>query len=272
MFRGSRHSILKRAIKFALKKPAPSRSPLSGEERVKNDCFVIELRSLTGEIFDIQVDKLTAEGFSGRQMEQNEHGVKVYSLITEMSFKDFKKIEFKAYHFYTGFRFDYTSPTKFLIVNFLKAFLLEIIFEKAKQSLFEITTKERTDRIDVLKFMIGIRETETGDNILNLRRPHHLSAFELFKMLYGDRIFGNQQYKQMLFRFEMILQSFVHSEEISEVDNSFQAEPKALETISRFLEENRRHKEQMSHNRWVLLLTIVVTITACIQAYSVFVK
>ncbi len=270
MFERINKYILKCAVIVATKKPAPTRIPLTGENALKNDCFVVEVQATDGDKTDFQVDLVSKKGFCGRLKTLNEQGRTEYSVKACVPLKSLEKWEFEANHFYKTYRFRYRSPFKFIVWNAFSLFKLEILKEKISQLFFNISTKERTERIEVLTELVSMRAEMTDDILLGFVKDQHQSSFELFRKFYGEKVFGNPQYKMMLYRFEMILRSFLDGGEISETRNGFQVEPKALALISQYQEENRRHKEQMAHNRRIFALSIVVAIATIMQAYTAF--
>jgi len=58
--------LLKKALQKVVNKPAPRLIPRTGDEAKNVDFFSAEIRSLEGQYFDLQIDKITNEGFEGR--------------------------------------------------------------------------------------------------------------------------------------------------------------------------------------------------------------
>lgn len=97
-------------------------------------------------------------------------------------------------------------------------------------------------------------------------KDSYLSGIELFKRVYGEKIFSYPSFADLLIKFVFILESLSNIGDVSKVDNSYQAEPIVLKTFSEFEEDNRREKSRSRHNLVIAGLTIVIAATALFQA------
>lgn len=91
------------------------------------------------------------------KMGKNEQGFKQYIDQTTLKISSTGNYEFKSIHYYGNFQFSYSSPIRLLILDGLRLFLLELLYMNLKQWLFNQSTKERTDRILLLKELVQIR-------------------------------------------------------------------------------------------------------------------
>lgn len=248
--------LLRWALRISLKRPAPRRIPRSGEEGKSVDCYSVDLRTLDGIHCDIQVDSISKNAIIGRFWSGNsyEHsGSLVYNLLGNF--------EFSAHHFTGLSETRYTSVVDFIFQETFRVLYIFKFLSKLRQMFFNLKTPQRRNRIEILQLLIIIRlMADTDDDIRFQFDENGHSAFEIMKSLYGERIFGHPKYDWLSARLDLTLESLVTSADISERNNKFRAVGKALETISLFEEDNRRHRDRMFLNWVIAFLTLALVI------------
>ena len=253
----NKHYWLKRALEFALKKPAPNRIPLTGESAQENDCYTSEIRSLNGDAVDLLVDGVSEHGVQGKIMADGS-----YSLPCSIPFALLDDIQFSTTHYIGKIQFKYDSPFDLLWSDVVKREYFQIRNDKKRQIRYNSNTKERTDRIELLKHVVELRlEFGMQQNQvvpLNVELTDH----DVFRLLYGDRIYNHPRYRQIFERFKLLLESLVDSGDVNVQSSRYKATGKSLTTIATYEEETQRHNEQVIHNIWIKWLTIIIALTA----------
>ena len=99
--------------------------------------------------------------------------------------------------------------------------------------------------------------------------PKEFDGMSLFSKIYGDRAYGHPRFDNEWVMFELLLKSLHESGEISEDAGKYSLKGKALETIAAYEEQERRHRDNVIHNRQILGLTFVLTVIGILQVDTV---
>ncbi len=257
--------VLRCALAKVTRNLAPSRIPRTGDAAKNVDCYSAEIRGLDGAYFDVQIDKVFKRGLRGRSWSDGNGYRKKVTLKNQ----DIRKIEFSATHFLGTATFNYSSPLRFLIKEYLGFPKISIAYDKVQQWWFNSRTPRRTNRIKLLNKLIGFRLEIDGTEYGYPMDNNGLGIFEVLTKIHGDRFYRHPSFVATKAEYELILESLVDSGDVSVVNHNFRATGKALSTIARYEQENRRHREQMQHNSWIKWLTLALVIVGCIQGYAV---
>ena len=244
------------ALRIALKRPASRSIPRSGSKGKAVDCYSVDLRTLDGIHYDILVDSISNNAIVGLFWSGNSYeygGSIVYNLLG--------KFEFSACHYIGLIEVRYTSVVGFIFQETLRIPYIQIFFSELRQRIFNLKTLYRSNRIKILQILIDMRlKADTDDGISFILGDKGHSSFEIMKILYGERIFAHPQHDWLSARLDLTLESLVTSADVSEENYKFHAVGKALETISLFEEDNRRHRDQMILNWVIAILTFALVI------------
>ena len=202
-------------------------------------------------------DKITDIEIIGRLLENGSYNTEFTIPFTELG-----DVKFHSRHYFGHFNFTYRKPRELLFVEYFKLFYFQIFYEKYKQWRFNSKTKERTDKIELLKHIIDIR-LERGIRERRAIYPDlFLDQHQIFRHIYGDRMFNHPRYDEILERFSLTLESLVSTGDVEVLDYRYKATGKSLETIANYEEENRKHQDQVIHNSWIKGLTVILALTA----------
>lgn len=253
--------LLKWALRIALEKKAPARILLSGEEGKKTDCYTVVVRGIDGCPFDVLVDGTTKNYIEGRTWEEDRYQANFLAIYEMLG-----SVEFSGRHFYRGYSFEYNSPFKFLINTLLKIPQIIVLKNKFNQWIFNSKTPNRTDRIELLKKLIDIRINNNSVENIYVSHDEGLGVIDIMIEIYGNRIIRHPEYNKILRQNKLILESLVTSKDIEESRNfNITVTGKAFTTIATYEEENRRHDEQMQHNRYIKYLTVALVFVGFLQ-------
>jgi len=182
-------------------------------------------------------------------------------------FEDISEIEFSATHFLEFHNFNYQSPLKLLIWEFFWIPNLIVLNDKLSQFWFNSKTPERTGRYDLLNSMVAMRLESDENSQLGDRSFSGKGSVEILAKVHGKRIISHPKYRSTKAKLELTLESLVDSSEVEENNLRYRAVGKALSTIAKIEQENRRHQEQMQYNAWIKRLTFALVFVGFLQAY-----
>jgi hypothetical protein len=159
---------------------------------------------------------------------------------------------------YLDHEFKCDSLSEFYWFIALKRHKISRVVTKTKRALYAYYTPNLKDRTELLSILV--EEYLLAEN-------HHqgLSAFAVVQKLNGKWIFFSSKYKPTLRRIELVLDSLVSSGELSVEAGIYTIEPKAIETLTEFESDNRRHLDNVSHNRRIFWLTAILAIVGIFQ-------
>jgi len=137
---------------------------------------------------------------------------------------------------------------KIHIVRYIDS-TFQYFFNKRK-----LVTKKR---MDLLRFMMDDQLDRTHDGI---------DSLDLMSKIYSTRLFLHPSWEVQYKKLEFYLDSLVSSGEIEKVNNNYVVTGKAISTIEKYEEEERRHTEAVKLQRKMLWLTIIAVIFAIVQS------
>lgn len=237
-----------------LTRACESRIPRSGEEGEKVNCFVVSL-DREGQPFFIAT-KSMGKVLAGVKWDGNsyceEHTLELAELgayelrITHyygLSTVTYDSIFDVAFHFLTKLVY-----LKIRLVRYIDA-THQYFFNKSK-----IITKKR---MELLQFMVNDQLDREHDGI---------SSIDLMTKLYSIRWVLHPSAEEQEKKLELYLDSLVESGELRKVNYEYVVTGKAISTLERYEEEERRHTEAVKLQKKMVSLTIILALMAMIQA------
>lgn len=247
--------ITKIAIRKALRKQAPARVPLSGEEAAKNDCYIATIEA-PGEAWSGWVKSSDTEGIRCRA-----HGVD--DEIRNVSWQELREYKIEIRHYYRFFTFNYESPSKMLRWEWTGFHRWVVFREAITQYAFNRIRLARAGRVEVLRHFITT-EIEKGD--------YKASHIDLVKDLHSLRAFGRSDVDSQMNYYFHICESLVNTGELSKNGIEYQTTSQAIATLSAYEEEERKHREMWRVQILLGVLTAGSVIASLLQAYIAYIN
>ncbi|WP_155988210.1 MULTISPECIES: hypothetical protein [unclassified Thioalkalivibrio] len=249
--------IRKRAIQRALNKPTPNPIPRSGEAGEKVDGYVLYLEEDDGAL-KVLADE--DEGFGVRARALNPDN-DTYEVPVSIPYQNLSQFTLEIQHFYGLWEFIYRSPWRFLVRDSSRVPLLALLWDRVRQTLFNRKQLLRKDRIDVLKDAIE----KTIDD-----PAYTASAMSLMTDLYTSRWVGHPAKNMVRSHYNLVLDSLADSGDLKKDGPAYKVQPKAMETVSKYEEEDRRHRDNRIQNWTLVVLTFVLAVVGVLQVYAVY--
>ncbi len=187
-------------------------------------------------------------------------------VLLRSSISDFS-LEFE--HYYQGFHFTYRSSLTFLLHYLSRFAFFYKMYEHLAQRRFNRTKLVRRDRMRVLQY---IQEQTLAD------RAFQVSTTSLMTDLFSRRWVSHPKQAHEGTYYEFVLRSLADEGNLVKASHSYSLAPKALQTLSEYEEDNRRHRTTLRVQIILAALTsalIVIgipqAVAAAIQAYQFFV-
>ena len=111
--------------------------------------------------------------------------------------------------------------------------------------------------MDLLRFMMEDQLDRTHAGI---------TALDLMTKIYSMRLFLHPSLEVQERKVDLYLDSLVSSGELNKINNEYVVTGKALSTIEKYEEEERRHAESVKIQRKIFWLTIIAVIFAIVQS------
>lgn len=246
-----------RALRFALRRPAPERIPRTLPRAQDVNCFVAQIGD-GDEKWPFLADSSDSNGLHGRWWSGA-----AYDLPGCLSFSSIGSRRIEITHYIGLYEFTHTSPVNFLASELLGVPWLSIAKDKVDQALFNKRRLVRADRINVLR--ITLEESIR-------RREFSISSSNLMSLLYSNRWIFHPDKDSLLRYCSFLLGSLASSGDLVDRQGSFTLAPKALVTISEYEEDHRRHRDQLIQ-QWILAgLTVALVVVGVAQVYVTWVK
>jgi len=251
----ARNFLLKQAIKHALKKPAPQLIPRSLPKAARVDCFVISLNAKDSS-WSVLIEGFSNRGYIGKWLENDTYASEVSILPSAV-----ESATFECTHFIGPYEFSYKSAASMLWQELICLPYINVYQDRYSQYRFNKLNLTRLDRIAILRF---VYEATLENNQIQI------SSITLAGRLYSNRIFFHPDKTRMFNYCRLLLDSLVASEDLELKGAMYSLSSKALISLSRYEEDERRHKDMISQQRALKWLTGALILVGLIQAFVTY--
>ncbi|MCL7928767.1 hypothetical protein [Halomonas llamarensis] len=242
-----------RALNKALEKPAPQRFTTSWPGAQENDFYSVKLEDSDSNTRILIRNRRTtgyeALVWKGEQSRKEKN-------LPERDI-DPAIFNLRIEHYYQGYQFNYTDPSKFLLMDLIRWHKIVKYRDRMSQSLYNKKRLVREERMELLRHLVERKIDNPRDEIYPL-----MLAVQKYsrKWLYHP---DKDKHKAHL---ELVLDSFVESGELIKNGTNYVVTGKALDTLSEFELNVQRHQDQIKTakvgNRltWAIVIVGVVGI------------
>lgn len=231
-----------------------SRIPRSGEEGEKVNCFVVALDRDNEPFF-------VATGFEKGLLTGLRWNGERYAEEHSISINDLNDGNLRITHYYGLSEVIYSSIYD-LAWNYLsKVVYLRIHIHRyissAHQYFFNKKKLVTKKRMELIQFMMNDQ----------LDREHNgIGVIDLMTKLYSIKWVLHPSADEQQNRLELYLDSLVESGELRNVNTEYVVTGKAISTIEKYEEEERRHTEAVKLQKKMVSLTILIAFVAIVQS------
>ncbi len=241
-------------LKRLLSKVCESRIPRSGKKGEAVNCYVVALDRDGSPYFiisEIAEDKLNGLKWDGNS----------YSVKESISFSELENGEINITHYFGISEVIYDS-----IYDAVWNYITKLVYLKIKiyrhidsthQYFFNKKKLVTKKRMDLLRFMLSDQIERTHDGI---------DPLNLMEKIYSLRLFLHPSWGKQFSILQMYLDSLVDSGEIDKINDEYVVTGKAISTIEKYEEEERRHTEAVKLQKKMFWLTIVAVLFAVVQS------
>jgi len=231
-----------------------SRIPRSGKDGERVNCYVVSIDDNSEPYFI--ANKYKDGVISGLTWNVNS-----YSDEHTMSLPEFINGELRITHYYGLTTITYKSIYDFALHHATKLIYLKIhirrIIERTTQYYFNKKKLITKKRMDLLQFMMEDQ----------LDREHNaIDILLLMSKLYTIKWVLHPSRDEQKNILKLNLDSLVESGELREVNHEYIVTGKAISTIEKYEEEERRHTEAVKLQRKMVYLTVLILFIAIVQS------
>lgn len=249
-------------LKYILRKKCGYSVARSGEEGEAVNCFNIYL--FTKDRLYMVVTQVMDHELTGK-LYANEGFVEVGSV----DYNHLKKYQLRITHHYGLYDTKYIGLIDYFLTGFTKIDQLKCnlhkLFNNTQQFFFNRKEFATFDRIEILRALIELKFIGQGDKFMTM---------DLMTQLYSLRWVMHPENQTQENRLQLFVDSFVDSGELITTDGgySYSVTGKAINTLSKYEEQERRHKENKILQKRMLLLTFAIVAVGILQAIISFIK
>lgn len=241
-------------LKRLIAKACESRIPRSGKEGGEVNCYVVALDHADSPYFvatEIDGDVITGIKWNGSS----------YADPATISISDIETGTLNITHYYGLSEVTYDSIYAAAWHYVTRLIYLKIRIYRYIDSTYQYFFNKRKlvtkKRMDLLRFM-------TDDQ---LDRTHNgITSLDLMEKIYSMRLFLHPSWEVQQSKMELYLESLIESGELRKVNNEYVVTGKAISTIEKYEEEERRHTEAVKLQKKMFWLTIIAVIFAIVQS------
>lgn len=249
------------AINRALRKPTPNRFSLDPENWPNIDYYSVHLPNKeNGDLFaarDSKQHDISALKWDGEKFEE----------AVQIPFSEIENYRIEITHFFRQVQSKYTSAKEFLWGDLTFKPRRYIFSEWLAQRAYNQKTKFRHDRIAILRELMALRLKRASDDFAWMFDGDYMEETGLFRTIYGNRVFGHEQSDRELAQFHFLLESLVASGDLEKSESKYRVSDNAIKSVAEYEEQERRHQDNVIHNRRLFWITVVLAIAASAQVF-----
>ncbi|MCK4828478.1 hypothetical protein KA005_72780 [bacterium] len=231
-----------------------SRIPRSGKQGAKADCYVVALDRDSSPFF-------VATGYKNGTLSGLKWDGNSYADEHSLELSDLENGNFRVTHYYGLSEVRYDSIYRVAWNYLTKLVYLKIrayrLISSVNQYFFNKRKLVTKKRMELLQFMIDDQ----------LDREHKgISSLDLMTKLYSINWVLHPSGDDQQEKLELYLDSLADTGELQNINDEYVVTGKAISTIEKYEEEERRHVEAVKLQRKMVYLTIILAFVALVQS------
>lgn len=236
---------------------SPERIPRTGEEGRNVNCYSVMIDKSKEPYF-------IARSFDGEKIIGFKWNEYKYDIEAELNIHDLSKYKLRVTHYYGLNEITYDTIGSIVFHYITKIIYIRVHIDRFINSTTQYFYNKKKfhtkSRMELLQFMLDKQLKEYGLSGFNL--------FELMIDLYSIRWVSHPSSNDQLEKLKIYLESLQESGEIKkESHNSkYKVLGKAIVTLEKYEEEDRRHVRTVKLQRGMLWLTIIIALASLIQS------
>jgi hypothetical protein len=240
-------------LKPLLAKKCPANLSLFGKEAEKRNCYYVFLLS-NGER-NVVVESIDSYGICGKQYDGNS-----FSKDSLISFESLNSIDIEIVHHYKLNRILYKGLFDFFIYGKTKIQYLilyvHILSYKCSQFIYNRKRLVTIQRLELLKALVDNHIEKDGKGI---------GLIDIMTKLYSIRWLEHPDSDSQEKKLSLYLDSLVDSGELTKDSTDYYVTRKAILTLEKYEEDERRHRNQIRLQIMMVILTGLLALIAMIQ-------
>ncbi|MEJ5088386.1 hypothetical protein [Brucella pseudogrignonensis] len=248
-----RQCATQRVISLALRRKAPALIPTSGDRAKDNDCYAVYLLDETGEA------RFLVMNIEGTQVQGKwSHDSKTFTEEKVIATSQLPDFTVYIQHYYRTWTFYSIGIWQFLRYRWSRWPWIRVTFDRLLQSRFNKKELARQARMEVLEYVLA----ETMKD-----RKFQTHPTTLLTHLYSVRWVHRPDNDELINYYTFMLDALKDSGDLEVTQHhGYKLAPKALNTVSAFVQEERRHGDNYKIQRGIFWLTIALMFVGLVQA------
>lgn len=227
----------------ALNRPSPSRIPLSTPRCLENDFFVVYI-SFPETQWKFLCTSKEHNAYSGILWIAEEAGHE--ATLLRAAIEDLRTTV-EITHYYKCYEFIYTSKWSFFLAQLSARHKFHVAKEKIAQGVFNRKTLVRSERMEVLNYLVERTIEEPGFST---------SSITLGAQLNSPRWLHHPQQPQHQSYYRLLLDSLVATGDLAANTGSYTVTGQALSTLSEYEREQQKHQDNFNNAKMTNRLTL----------------
>lgn len=255
LLKGARRWLMRRVISIALKNPAPSGwFTTSGEEGESNNLYIVYLNDEAAKSRFV-VNSMTTSGLEGKWSSDAKNFEEPRSIPNS----DLTDFTLYVLHFYRGWEFKIYGVWPFLWRWAVNYYYFRVAADRRKQAKFNKLELTRHERMQVLTY---IKDRTMKD------RQYIARVTDLLTQFYSIRWVHRPDQDELKTYYTFLLDALKDSGDLESIEYGYRLKARALNSITAFAQEERRHSENQNVQRGIFWLTVVLMIVGIVQGVS----
>ncbi|MBP2563399.1 hypothetical protein J2857_006198 [Neorhizobium galegae] len=245
-----------RVINISLEKPSGTMIPTSGERALSNDVYVVYLRD-SEQVPRFLVNDRDVRGLIGKRSNDGRN----FTEEDVLPVSELADYSLWVQHYYRGWTFYHDGMPSFFWNHVTHYPFFRVGLDRLVQSRFNKQLLTRMDRFKVLEHI-------TDQTIKD--RDFRTSPFDLMTEFYTARWVHRPDKDELLTYYTLLLEALEETQDLQAYNHGhrYGLKPKALNTITDFALEERRHNENRNIQIGIVALTVILLIVGAAQAVA----
>lgn len=228
--------------------------PRSGKKGEEVNCYVVALDHGDSPYF-------VATAISGDALSGLKWNKSSYAVDETISISDLESGSLNITHYYGLSEVSYDNIYDVAWHYVTRLVYVKIHIHRYIDSTYQYFFNKRKlvtkRKMELLRLMMDDQLDRTHDGI---------SSLDVMTKIYSMRLFLHPSWEVQHKKIELYLESLVSSGELSKINDEYVVNGKAISTIEKYEEDERRHTEAVKLQRKMFWITIVAVLFAIVQA------
>ncbi|WP_147335608.1 hypothetical protein [Pseudotabrizicola alkalilacus] len=173
-------------------------------------------------------------------------------------------------HWYHDTEIRYGSALEYFWGTFSFFHLRHDLIMRFQKQKFIRSLKLRENRHDVLQALVDEHIRRGSKEVAPAFDQVRIDRLDVVSLLYTDNVWEHPKISEIITKLDLVIDSLIASGDLDQHQDQLTVKGKSIASIASHIEDDRRHNDQLSYNKWIRNLTLVIACATMAQALVAF--